>query len=249
MTSNSGNTTPVESSTSPLTRLVYVMASAIVVTQSFATYFVAQLKQPVPTEAAHFYNWELLVKYAYPLELLVYAIVTLFIILAYKPIEEVLQGYEHLTSGRRGWGWKMSAGLLSGIAVAIITFPVSSRGDVGAKLIAQYISHAIFLSPFEIIVLLSLLTIVPLTGEMVFRGIVFRTLLGYVSLPAAIIVSSLLFANLWPVLSPIAAVILSIVSCVLYYRMNSLLPSIIASAVAPICSGSLLLWRALSASR
>jgi hypothetical protein len=86
---------------------------------------------------------------------------------------------------------------------------------------------------------------VPVSGEVIYRGIVFRTPGDYASAPAAVFGSCLLFAYACPVLSFPAAIILGTVSAVLYNTTRNLAASIIANATLTFAGGALTLYHAL----
>ena len=134
-------------------------------------------------------------------------------------------------------------GLAGGMVAFGIAIPVIWFGDRELESVRRLIATA--LSPIGVLDLIFFVIALAVSGEVIYRGIVFRTLSDYASVPAAVFGSCLLFAYVCPVLSFPAAIILGAVSAILYYTTRNLAASIIANATFTFAGGALTLYHAL----
>lgn len=92
-----------------------------------------------------------------------------------------------------------------------------------------------------------LIVALPLSSELVFRGLLLPELSKYLGAAAAVAVTTLLFALWWPVLGWEASVIVGIVTSSLYLRTRNIIAPTIANSLATILIGAgavlLSVWR------
>src|SRR5260370_9487334 len=126
---------------------------------------------------------------------------------------------------------RIAGHILLGISVGVIAlaarFPsfLGSQGSGNALFLAN---HFYSMSGLGLAVLLVFL--LPITAEIVFRGIFLRELLQNISAVSAVIVSTLLFVLSWPAFNLIAGAALGLVAGILFYRTRSVLACVVANA-------------------
>jgi membrane protease YdiL (CAAX protease family) len=117
-------------------------------------------------------------------------------------------------------------------------------GSIKTELLADTFispSHSIGLR----VILEGLLVLValPLTAELLFRGVAQRLLARYVSPAAAILVLALLFAGIWPFWGFPLALVLGLLSGVLYWWRRSVLTCIVANIAMTVCAATYVVFR------
>ncbi len=137
----------------------------------------------------------------------------------------------------------IASGIVGGLAVFLAGLPMLLALDSHAGFIALLANG--FFSIRTVLLAVLLGAVVPITTEVVFRGIVFKTLWERTSLTAALIASSVTFAYVWPVFDAGIAILLGAVTAILYYRSRSLLPAIVANVVVTLFCTMTLLWNRL----
>jgi len=130
-------------------------------------------------------------------------------------------------------------GVGSGAAISFFALLFSSN-EADSRLEALAVFHSVSW-PGALTILLVLVAL-PILGELVFRGIVFRTLVEHSKVPAAVIASALLFAYFWPIFIPVVRFAFGAVSALTFYRTKSLVPSIIANVVLSLSGCALVLY-------
>jgi len=168
----------------------------------------------------------------------------LIVSLLYLPIKLVFSPVRARTDVRSTRFSGVLYGASVGLLLLVISIPFLLRGDTGATVVAETISHVTSLNGLAM--LFVMIVALPIVMEMTFRGIVFRTLLAHADVPSAVVASSLLFAFIWPTMGRPVGILLGVFSALLYLRTNSLLPSIVANAVLSLLAGMFILYRAFA---
>lgn len=97
--------------------------------------------------------------------------------------------------------------------------------------------------PLWVLIVPATLVVAPLSGELFFRGMVYRTVRAHWRMPAAVLVTALLFALGSSVVAPFAALVaLGAANGVMFERTRSLIPGVVASSA----HGALVLGWALA---
>lgn len=234
------NGTSFEAPSRAFDKLIYVISAAIVAYGIFlrvgANYLLEVFRNPHMERTANIVS-----QYVYPATLLLFLLITLGVVLVYRPIGALLIWTPITRTDHGGHTRNISYGILGGLICCGVAVPlILLRGGLRARSLFKIFADAYGMSAGSILMLLLLVVALPIVSEMVFRGVVLRTLAEYVSVPAAIVASSLLFAYWWPVLDWYEAIVLGFVSAILYYRTRSLTASIIANAVLTTASGVLI---------
>jgi len=189
--------------------------------------------------------WE----HAAPLGQLVYFSTALFVLVemlaviwTYRPITQLFNNRLGVTSRTLSVTRAVTIGIVVGVAAFIICIPLI--GGAGAS---QFIRNNFQPSgSFSLVSALAVLVFgafLPVSAELVFRGVVQSTLASYVTPLAALLVSAVLFADIWPVFSFPAGIVLGIATGSLYRWKGNLLACVMANAVMTICGGAYLAWR------
>ncbi len=229
----------------PLTKLIYTTSLAGLVYECLLQWGNWFLLTPRMRHSLR--TWEKVGNYGYPALTLLFLLAMVAVVLAYRP-GRLLFAWPP-ADGKVGHRPIKSIGLgaIGGLVVSALAAPLVLPGETRAGFLANAIVDVYGMSPGNVLMFLLLAVGLPVTSEMVFRGIVLRTLAEYASPPAATIASSLLFAYFWPVQSWAVGIILGIVSAVLYYRTRTLTAPIVANAVLTVCSVPLAgLYRSMS---
>jgi membrane protease YdiL (CAAX protease family) len=156
----------------------------------------------------------------YPLVCLLSLLLLLGIIFSYGSIRSILAWEPNRISATTA----VTLGLTAGILVAAFAGLSHNSDSIFQGLLfsrAQTLIGVFYLS----VILLA----VPLAGEVVFRGIIFRTLAERATVPAAFIASSLLFAYLYPLYNFNTRLLFGILASALFYWTKSLIAPMFAS--------------------
>lgn len=223
-----GNDVPNDS-TGPLSKLIYVMGGAILLYQygiRLGIEFLLRLMR----NSSHILP--LVSSQGYAILMLFFVVTMAAIVLVYRPATSV-------------WHWSperpsrsiinIASGLAGGLAAFGASLPILLHGDKDAGFVALIITNST--SPSGFLPFLLVTIAVPITSEMVFRGIVFKTLTERVTVPAAVVASCLLFAYFSPVFGFTRGMVLGVISAALFYRTRSLIPAVIANMFLTISSG------------
>ncbi len=134
-------------------------------------------------------------------------------------------------------------GALVGLVVCFISSPLFLLFDKHIQFVRLLLDNPFSFQTILIVFLLMLL--VPITTEVVFRGIIFDVLARRTNAPVALIVSSLLFAYVWVLFNAGFALLIGIACALLYRRFNSLVPGIACSGIATVFATLILFLRLL----
>jgi len=237
-----GDNKPLRNCQFSLTKLIYAMSAASIVTYVAAAIGIHAF-WPNST------RYDLTLLYGFPVTLLVFVFIMVGIILFYKPIGVIFHSSSSTppeNSRSSNLLKDLAIGLLVGLACFVIAVPMLLRGDTQSRVIARLVVAAYELSPVAILGVVLLVVALPVSGEMVFRGIVFRTLAEYATIPAAVIGNSLVFAYFWPVYNWPLRVLIGAALGLLYYRTQSLVSSIIANAAFTSCICAFTVYNSLA---
>lgn len=220
-----------------LTRMIYAVCSAIIF------YEVIEFSGRFLWRSAHSLPWGLTVfGFWYRATCLLFALTTFAVTLSYHPKSEIFR-WSRPADRPTGIFRSIGLGLVGGVAALAPASPifwlVGSRTEFIPWLIVED------LSPFRVFELVFFVIILAVSGEVVYRGVVFRTLADYASTPAAVLGSCMLFAFICPVLTFPSAIILGVASAILYHRTRNILASITANAIFTIGGGALTLYHGL----
>lgn len=173
----------------------------------------------------------------------VFFIVTMLIAtLAYRPRQLFRWQVRNESPVRNAWQSVMW-GIIGGLVALLIASPLFWRGDEQLRPVSLLIASAI--SPLGVLKVGVFVLALAVSGEAVYRGIVFRTLERYASAPASLFASCLVFAVVCPVFSYPAAIVLGVTSAVLFYKTDKLLAPIVANALFTLGGGGIMLYARL----
>jgi membrane protease YdiL (CAAX protease family) len=218
-----------------LTRMIYAVCSAIILLKAveFSGWFLLRRAQSIPWSLFGFW---------YRATCLLFALTMLAVTFPYHPKSEIFR-WSRPTDRPTGIFRSIGLGLVAGVAALALASPIFWLVGSRTEFIPSLIADA--LSPLRVSELVFFITIVAVSSEVVYRGVVFRTLVDYASTPAAVLGSCMLFAFICPVLSFPSAIILGGASAILYYRTRNLLASITANAIFTVGGGALTLYHGL----
>ena len=140
---------------------------------------------------------------------------------------------------------RIALGTGVGLILFVLSFPLLLTYNPGLDPAYSVVGNPYSVRTLVLAILLILA--VPLSTEVVFRGIIFKTLLKHTTPAAAVIASSVLFAFVWPLFGVVVAFMLGLSNALLYYRSRSLLPPIFANAVLSTSLSIALIWQKLAA--
>lgn len=134
-------------------------------------------------------------------------------------------------------------GALGGLIVSVAAFPLLLSFDRHVQFVRLILDNPVSLQTVLLFCLVGVL--VPISTEVIFRGIFFDSLGKRTNAVVAAILSSLLFAYTWTLFDPGVALILGLACSLLYRRLNSLVPGIVCSAFVSIFATLVLFLRLL----
>lgn len=136
-------------------------------------------------------------------------------------------------------GWGLLAGVLGYAASLPIVFTIPP--DSGpTELIIDHFYH------WQIAPLILLYAVLlPVTSELVHRGIIFNAFLQSSGLVSATLLSAVVFALVWPVFGWIIGLLLGIVTALLYRRFRNVIPAIVANILFSLACAATLIYRRL----
>lgn len=123
-------------------------------------------------------------------------------------------------------------GFLAGVLACGISVPVVLKFDRYNNLAGVIIDDFYHSGILWIVFLYGIL--LPVTSEIVFRGILFKSFLESSSTWPAVLLISFSYAFLWPCYTPLAGFVLGIFTALLYHRFRTVYPAIVANAVMTI---------------
>ncbi len=134
-------------------------------------------------------------------------------------------------------------GFLAGFLTYAASLPILLRLDRHSGLTDLIISD--FYHPEIILVLVLLAILLPISSEIVYRGIIFKAFLESSSVVPAVLLSAFAFALVWPIYNSIIGFLLGLATALLYHRFRNVLPAIVANAVLTIACAATLVYRRL----
>jgi membrane protease YdiL (CAAX protease family) len=134
-------------------------------------------------------------------------------------------------------------GALGGLIVSVAALPLLLSFDRHVQFVRLILDNPVSLQTILLFCLLGVL--VPISTEVVFRGIIFDSLERRTNAVVAVILISLLFAYMWTLFDAGVALILGLACALLYRRFNSLVPGIICSGIVTVIATLVLFLRLL----
>lgn len=134
-------------------------------------------------------------------------------------------------------------GALVGLIVSVVAFPLLLSFDRHVQFVRLVLDNPFSLETVLLTCLLG--AIVPVTTEVVFRGIIFDVVATRTNAVVALVVSALLFAYVWTLFDMGVALLLGLACALLYRRFNSVVPGVICSAVVTVLASLILLLKLL----
>ena len=135
---------------------------------------------------------------------------------------------------REGLGMHALLGVGAGVAVAVFGGAVNSIAQVAPGLTSDAaglleLFPVQIADPLWVLILPATLVVAPLSGELFFRGMVYRMFRARWRMPASVLVTALLFAMGSGVVAPFAALVaLGAANGVMFERTRSLAPGVVA---------------------
>jgi membrane protease YdiL (CAAX protease family) len=123
-------------------------------------------------------------------------------------------------------------GFLAGSLAYAASLPILLRLDQHSGLTGLIIGN--FYHPAIILFVILFAILLPISSEIVFRGIIFKTLSESSSVVPAVLLSAFVFALVWPIYDSIVGFLLGIATALLYHRFRNVFPAIVANAVLTI---------------
>ena len=134
-------------------------------------------------------------------------------------------------------------GALVGLIVSVVAFPLLLSFDRHVQFVRLILDNPFSLETVLLTCLLG--AIVPVTTEVVFRGIIFDVVATRTNAVVALVVSAFLFAYVWTLFDMGVALLLGLACALLYRRFNSVVPGGICSAVVTVLASLILLLKLL----
>lgn len=225
----------------PLTALVYALAFLFITTALYISLSFQYDRHLIHTGQ---FGWlRTIHEYSALAEALFYTFQLLVVLLLFRPFASIIgrarENGESEPDNLKG----VCLGILGGI-LALAAGALSLLGHNGSQELGAFlVDHAYNAS--GILLAFVLILVLPILSEAFFRGVVLRRLLQTMSLPAAVVIAALVFTFFWSTFTFIPCLALGVVSGILFCRMKSLLPCIIANSVFTIGAMALLMWRSL----
>jgi len=134
-------------------------------------------------------------------------------------------------------------GFLAGLLAYTASLPILLRLDRHSGLADLIISN--FYQPEVVLVLVLFAILLPISSEIVYRGIILKAFLESSSVVPAVLLSASVFALVWPVYNSIIGLVLGFTTALLYHRFRNVLPAIVADTVLTIACAATLVYRRL----
>jgi membrane protease YdiL (CAAX protease family) len=132
-------------------------------------------------------------------------------------------------------------GFLAGSLAYAASLPIILRLERHSGLTGLIIDN--FYHPAIILVVVLFAILLPVSTEIVFRGIIFKAFLESSSVVPAVLLSAFAFAIIWPIYNSIIGLLLGIVTALLYQRFRNVFPAIVANAALTIACAATLIYR------
>ena len=123
-------------------------------------------------------------------------------------------------------------GFLAGSLAYAASLPIILRLERHSGLTGLIIDN--FYHPAIILVVVLFAILLPVSTEIVFRGIIFKAFLESSNVVPAVLLSAFAFAIIWPIYNSIIGLLLGIVTALLYQRFRNVFPAIVANAALTI---------------
>jgi membrane protease YdiL (CAAX protease family) len=134
-------------------------------------------------------------------------------------------------------------GFLAGFLVYAASLPILVRLERHSGLTGLIIGN--FYHPAIILVVILFALLLPISSEIVFRGVIFKAFLESSSVLPAVLLSAFAFALVWPIYNSLIGLLLGIVTALLYHRFRNVFPAIVADAVLTIACAATLIYQRL----
>ncbi len=218
---------------------IYTILFLVITTYGLDRAFAAYTDRLI--HARRFSRWDFLVGYADSGLAVVFLAELIIVMCCYRfgPLRMTLRdiGLKSSASRLKELLW----GLVAGFLAYAVSLPILLRLDSGlTDLVIDNFYH-----PVIILVLALFAVLLPISSEIVFRGIIFKTFLESSSVAPAVLLSAFAFALVWPIYNSIIGLLLGIATALLYRRFRNLFPAIIADAVLTISCAATLIYRRL----
>jgi membrane protease YdiL (CAAX protease family) len=135
--------------------------------------------------------------------------------------------------------WGFLAGLLAYTASLRILLRLDRHSGLADLIIND------FYQPEIVLVLVLFAILLPISSEIVYRGIIFKAFLESSSVVPAVLLSASVFALVWPIYNSIIGFVLGFATALLYHRFRNVLPAIVANTVLTIACAATLVYRRL----
>lgn len=147
-------------------------------------------------------------------------------------------GLRFSTKKWTGPAWGFSTGLVVW-AVSLPLLKFDRHSDLTDLIMADFFHPRIILVAILFVILL------PVSTEIVFRGIVLKSFLQSSNLVPAVLLNAIIFAVVWPMFNVITGFLLGLATAFLYHRFRSVISAVVANAVLTTAYAATLVWRQL----
>jgi membrane protease YdiL (CAAX protease family) len=134
-------------------------------------------------------------------------------------------------------------GFLAGFLAYAASLPILLRLERHSGLTGLIIGN--FYHPAIILVVVLFAILLPVSSEIVFRGIIFKAFLESSSVVPAVLLTAFAFALVWPIYNSIIGLLLGIATALLSQRFRNVIPAIVANAVLTIACAATLIYQRL----
>jgi membrane protease YdiL (CAAX protease family) len=216
--------------------LLFLLISAWALDRAFAVYLDRLVR------AGLISRWTLLLRYVHTGTAVVFLAELAAVVCVYNlgPLRMSLRDMGLTFYGHKWTGpvWGFLAGLLVS-ATSLPLLRLDSHSDFADLIVKDFFHPQIILLAVVFVILL------PVSTEIVFRGIIFKSFLESSSLLPALLLNALVFALVWPIFNPIIGFILGLTTALLYHRFRSVMSAVVANAVLTTACAATQVWRQL----
>jgi len=216
--------------------LLFIFAATYGLDRSFARYLDRLVR------SGHFSRWTAILRYLQTGMAIFFLAEMVLVIFLYRigPLRMTLRemGLNFVASKWKGLLW----GFLTGLLVYVASLPLL-KFDRHSDL-TNLIVNNVF-SPRIILVAVLFVILLPISSEIVFRGIFFKSFVASATPVAAVLLSGVFFALLWPVYNPLTGFLLGVTNALLYYRFRNVVVPFVANATLTIAYAVTLVWKQL----
>lgn len=191
-------------------------------------------------------RWSFLIGYAYSGMAVIFLTELLIVVCWYRlgPLRMTLQemGLTFSVPKLKELVWGLLAGLLTyaGSLPIILILRVDQHSGLTDLIITD------FYHPKIVFVLILFVVLLPISSEIVYRGIIFKSFLESSGVVPAVLLSGFAFGFVWPIYNSLVGLLLGFATALLYYRFHNVLPAIVANAVVTVSCAATLVCRRLS---